>query len=1247
MHVRRTARDRYFPSRADDAFFAARGDVVFLPAPGSSAARAFAQRVNAMDARVASDAIRPAELAAMALVHEIFHAVIGIFRKRHPTSFDRLLSELGEKLGERKHETLRAFIGTFPPPAVYRGDDTPEKLLARAGKDAEDVFTEETLLLWLVNQNPAYEPVRAIVTDAELPPSYRVFVAEAKRFFDHEPAFGPRGQTLVELLLEPSRRSPNDIFGQLEIIQDEWGHALGLDELGIWRKIAWAKDFLFEEGKWFMRAGPGPGEPLLDAMRFGRAEDEPMRFSEDKGWMPRVVLIAKSAYVWLDQLSRKYSRAIERLDQVPDEELDLLARRGFTGLWLIGLFERSRASQRIKQTRGDGDALASAYSLKRYDIADVLGGGGAYANLRDRAWARGIRLAADMVPNHVGIDGDWVLNHPDWFLRAPHPPYPSYRFGGPDLSDDPRVGVFIDEGYWNNTDAAVVFRRHDRWTGSDTFIYHGNDGTSMPWNDTAQLDYTRAEVRHAVIETILHVARMFPIIRFDAAMTLAKRHYRRLWFPPPGQGGAIPSRSDYAMTDDEFERVFPVEFWREVVDTVAERAPETLLLAEAFWMMEGYFVRSLGMHRVYNSAFMNMLKREENSKYRQTIKNVLEFDPRILERFVNFMNNPDEETAIAQFGSDDKYFGVCMLMCTMPGLPMFGHGQIEGFHEKYGMEYRRPKWSESPNEGLVARHEREIFPLLKRRWLFSGVSQFALYDFVTEDGHVNEDVYAYSNRVGGETALVLYNNKFSHVRGRLHGSVASKREDGSMQSTSIEDALGLTGQGGYTVFRDLTGSALEYIRPTAELSGEGFFWELHAFKYHVFTGFGVVHACAERPYDQLCADLAGRGVPSIERALLAVKFRPIHAPLREALGEGHIAWLAQAWDEKRSTPTKDGEDALEERLGFVADGLAYMRARTIERTRAVDAALARYRSTLALAQGVFERPGAARARAAMTEPPRSADVERFDIDRVLAWLHVEAVMDLLATVETDAARADLVTRWELALPLVDAETARGRDENQAKRRAAVVLLLATLPRGPLRETMHAALGDARARAFLGVHDAGGTTWVVKEPYVELAEALAERQAVEGRASMAMARREAEDLVRLADTAGWRADEIVRALAPKTRAPLPPRGGGSGGGTRPREERAPTRHMADSDGLVTIAAPPQDILATRITRLPPKRRTSKPPALVENEKEEAPARAKTRTSKPPAPKTRTSKPPAAKPAKKNAKTNGSKARSRKS
>ena len=55
------------------------------------------------------------------------------------------------------------------------------------------------------------------------------------------------------------------------------------------------------------------------------------------------------------------------------------------------------------------------------------------------------------------------------------------------------------------------------------------------------------------------------------------------------------------MTKAEFDAAFPLEFWREVVDRVTSEVPGTLLLAEAFWLMEGYFVRTLGMHRVYNS----------------------------------------------------------------------------------------------------------------------------------------------------------------------------------------------------------------------------------------------------------------------------------------------------------------------------------------------------------------------------------------------------------------------------------------------------------------------------------------------------------------------------------------------------------------------------------------------------------------------------------------------------------------------
>src|SRR4029079_5783249 len=145
-------------------------------------------------------------------------------------------------------------------------------------------------------------------------------------------------------------------------------------------------------------------------------------------------------------------------------------------------------------------------------------------------------------------------------------------------------------------------------------------------------------------------------------MVLAKRHVQRLWFPLPGAGGSIPSRADNSMSPEEFEAVLPNGFWREVVDRVAAEVPGTLLLAEAFWLLEGYFVRTLGMHRVYNSAFMHMLRDEDGAGYRKVIKETIEFDPEILKRYVNFMSNPDEKLALQQFGKGDKYFGVATVL---------------------------------------------------------------------------------------------------------------------------------------------------------------------------------------------------------------------------------------------------------------------------------------------------------------------------------------------------------------------------------------------------------------------------------------------------------------------------------------------------------------------------------------------------------------------------------------------------------
>ena len=805
FHISRQARDKF---QFDETLFALDGNTLFADL---YAVRIFANKINQQRdlAHFPEQAARAGQINALGLMDEIFHYVFFLFRlQKNPQVIQEALTSVTESCTPQQLEnTLSLFLKEFPPQSVYKKELTAEEYLESdtKGTPNRQLVVEEMILYWVTLHNPALDQYSELFESPILTGNrdFQQIVGSLQTFFDAQPAFGPDHLTLLNLLLSPARNVPHSLNGQLEYIRDHWASFLG----EYFYRLLTSLDLLKEENKWSF-GGPGPVPvPVYDknSLLAGGALDR-VAFSQDRDWMPGLVLIAKNTYVWLDQLSKKYQREINHLDQIPQAELDFLAHSGVTGLWLIGLWERSRASAKIKQLCGNPEAIASAYSLYSYDIAADLGGFAAYEVLRNSAAQSGIRLASDMVPNHMGIDSEWVIHHPERFLSLDTCPYPNYTFNGPDLSGDPNGTIQIEDHYYSRTDAAVVFKRYDHSSGQTKYIYHGNDGTSMPWNDTAQLDYLQQDVQEAVYQTILEVARKFPIIRFDAAMTLAKKQVQRLWFPEPGSGGAIPSRAEHAMTKEQFDAAMPEEFWRKVVDRIAVDAPDTLLLAEAFWMMEGYFVRTLGMHRVYNSAFMHMLRDENNAGYRQLIKNTLEFEPEILKRYVNFMNNPDERTAVDQFGKGDKYFGVCTLMATFPGLPMLGHGQIEGFSEKYGMEYRLAYMQEAVDEGLVERHKREIFPLLKKRALFSGVENFWLFDFFTVNGHVNENVFAFTNANGSESALVIVNNGLHSSEGwlKLSSSRLVKTDAGTQSvQRSLAECLGLTRtHHQYLIFRD-------------------------------------------------------------------------------------------------------------------------------------------------------------------------------------------------------------------------------------------------------------------------------------------------------------------------------------------------------------------------------------------------------------------------------------------------------------
>ena len=1045
FHISREARDRY---RFTDTLFSMSGRVIFA---NFHAVRLFASKMNEKRDLVSfpEEAVQAGQINAMGLIDEILHHVVASFREQeNPEVIEQAMEWLSERMGaDEVNKTLLRFVSDFPPVTVYKRNIEPAAYLKGETEGVPNslIALEEMIVLWLTNMNPACAPYIELFNDTSLEKetAYTRVAADLKQFFETQSPFGPDSQNLVDMLRSPAIAVPHSLPGQLEYIRERWGAMLGKY---LYRLLS-SLDLITEEERMGLLGGAGPAL----VYEFAGQEKEVEAFSQDSDWMPRLVLMAKNAYVWLDQLSKQHKEDIYRLDQIPDEELDTLARRGISGLWLIGLWERSVASRTIKQRCGNPEAVASAYSLFDYEIAADLGGEEAFQNLKERAWQRGIRMASDMVPNHVGIDGRWVAEHPDWFISLDHPPFPSYTFSGPDLSHDERVGILLEDHYYDRSDAAVVFKRFDRWTGSEQYIYHGNDGTSMPWSDTAQLNYLNPDLREAVIQKILDVARKFPVIRFDAAMTLAKKHFQRLWFPEPGSGGAIPTRAEHGLTRDQFNALFPKEFWREVVDRVAREVPDTLLLAEAFWLMEGYFVRTLGMHRVYNSAFMHMFKDEENANYRSVIKKTMEFDPEILKRFVNFMSNPDEETAVAQFGKDDQYFGVSTVMVTMPGLPMFGHGQIEGFSEKYGMEYRRAYWDEEPDNHLIQRHEREIFPLLHRRHLFSGVENFLLYDFYTTEGHVNEDVFAYSNRSGEERAVVFYHNRFASTSGwiRTSASFSVKTGSGDERQTvqkSLGEGLGLNGAGNrFTIFREHT-TGLEYLRNSGELCDKGLYVELGAYKYQVFLDFREVEDNEWHHYAHLAAFLNGRGVPDLEEAMNEILLRPVHHPFKELV---NTTMFNRLMDGRLTEP--DGvvnrellgdietkvSSLLHEMRGF-AGGEGDVTALAEEMTRKVETILG-----LPALKQVTTLSGTEKGREVEAYLKTHLGDDPSQWGCLFGWLFVHALGKVSSDVDFEQQSRSWIDEWQLGRIIAGALRDLGLDEDGAWQAVGIIKLTTT------------------------------------------------------------------------------------------------------------------------------------------------------------------------------------------------------------
>jgi hypothetical protein len=470
-------------------------------------------------------------------------------------------------------------------------------------------------------------------------------------------------------------------------------------------------------------------------------------------------------------------------------------------------------------------------------------------------------------------------------------------------------------------------------------------------------------------------------------------------------------------------------------------------------------------------------------------------------------------------------------MSTLPGLPMFGHGQIEGFTEKYGMEYRWPRHQEDADRWLVERHERQIAPLLHKRYLFAESANFLLYDFFREDGTVDENVFAYSNRSGDERALVLFHNHYGHTRGTIDWSAAfaDKGAGGQLRQRRLREGLQLNPDPALVIaYRDGM-SGLYHLRRSVQLAEHGLTVELHAYQCHILLDWRELRATEDKPWDALCDHLGGRGVADLDEALVAFELQPVHRALAHLLEPSLVRHAAEL-SRTATGVAKQKEleilraDFLEhtwsrcrpllhEAQNFLRGRLDGEPAKSKSAAELKQSFCQRLRAVLGLptVEAYFAKPWTAAARRVL--PSQSPQLTATALwGPVLAWVVLETLADSLDPAAPASTALRLFDELHLRQPLGHALAALGFEGEEPWRVAARIKVALLVEAGVFAAAASAEASatkntknemveepastdsplltpviwqDPDVRWLTGTHEAEGRSYFIQEGYEEL------------------------------------------------------------------------------------------------------------------------------------------------------------------
>ena len=415
--------------------------------------------------------------------------------------------------------------------------------------------------------------------------------------------------------------------------------------------------------------------------------------------------------VWLTELSEKLGRRAT-LDDIPDADLNRLAKIGFDWVWFLSVWQTGPTAQRVSRANPEWrnefhetlpdlreeDIAGSGFAITGYTVHRCLGGDAALARLRERLRQRGLRLLLDFVPNHMGLDHPWIEEHPDFFIRGTEL----------DLARAPQNYTWVKR------------------KRGDLLLAYGRDPYFPGWPDTLQLNYANPATQEAMIGELTKIAGQCDGVRCDMAMLVLPDVFERTW----GQRAPL--------------------FWPKATQQVRKRFPHFLFMAEVYWDLD-WTLQQQGFDYAYDKRLYDRLREGHARPVREHFHAGLDYQNKL----ARFLENHDEPRAAATF-SLEAHKAAAVITFLSPGLRFFHQGQLEGRTKRISPHLvRGPK--EPSNEQLEQFYDR-LLAVLRQPTVGDG--QWQLLQCVSAwEGNWTWDCFLVFSWLGtgGERLLVAVN----------------------------------------------------------------------------------------------------------------------------------------------------------------------------------------------------------------------------------------------------------------------------------------------------------------------------------------------------------------------------------------------------------------------------------------------------------------------------------------------------------